>query len=97
LSDSFRTTIRLPPHRLQIDENKFLRLLCHCPCLLKAEKRAIIEAIPRFSQHHIDGLIAIWENEAKQMAADTAHRENWARVRATDEREWRELEKEMGN
>jgi hypothetical protein len=94
---AFTTSIRLPPHRLDIDEAKFLRLLCHCPCLTKAEKRRIIEAIPRLQQYQADGLIEIWEEEAEAIRKDTPHRANWARVRAADEREWRELERELSH
>lgn len=95
--DKFQTTIRLPPHRLEFDEERFLRLLCCCPVLKKAEKRKVIEAVPRLRQEQVEELMAIMEAEARFVAADIEHQANWARVRATDEREWKELEREMGN
>ena len=62
----FLTSIRLPPHQLELDEGRFLRLLAGCVCLLKEEKRKIIKAAPRLSQYQIDELIEIWEDEAQQ-------------------------------
>lgn len=96
-NDSLETTIRLPPHRLDIDETKFLSLLRHCVCLMKTEKRKIIEAFPRLSQYQVDHLIRIMEDEARDIAADTRNRAKWERALAICEQCWRELEKEMGN
>jgi hypothetical protein len=45
----FIINIRLPPHQLEIDEDKFLRLLAGCASLHKIEKRMIIRSVPRFS------------------------------------------------
>ncbi len=100
MTDRFTTTICLPHHRLRFDENKFLRLLCFCPLLKKAEKRRVIEAIPRLNQYQVNDLMIIMEGQERLIAMNIEqgiHIEDWARVRATDEREWKELEKEMGD
>lgn len=96
----FMTSIHLPPHQLEIDEVHFLRLLAGCVCLLKEEKRKIIEAVPRLSQYQIDELIEIWEDEARQAATaslDPRYREEWRLIRRGAARQWAELERELSN
>jgi hypothetical protein len=92
------TTIRLPPHRLEVDEARFLRLLAGAVSLMKDEKRRIIEAFPRLAQHQADELIEILEEEQAEFArCGERWRKSWVRARKRRAAEWRELERDMSH
>lgn len=94
----FLTSIRLPAHRLEIDEARFLRLLAGAVSLTKTEKRRIIEAFPRLAQYQADELIEIFEEEKEEFARCGEHwQKKWERARKRRAVEWLELEREMSN
>jgi hypothetical protein len=101
VSDHFSTTLRLPPHRLEIEEAKFLRLLAGCLSLHTIEKRAILRGFGKLSQFQVDELIREFEHELKEQEArnlmEAGRRERYQREREKRMREWREMEREMGN
>jgi hypothetical protein len=95
---SFRTSIRLPAHRLELDEERFLRLLAGAVSLTKTEKRRILEAFPRLAQYQTDELIEIFEAEEKEFArCGERWRKSWERARKRRAAEWRELERELSH
>lgn len=55
--------VTLPSHRLQIDEQKFLKLLAGSIALSKNEKIKVIESISELTQQQIDELIKFLEEE----------------------------------
>lgn len=94
----FATSIRLPAHRLEIDEARFLRLLAGAVSLMKDEKRRIIEAFPRLSQYQADELMEILDAEQEEFArCGERWRKSWERSRKRRAAEWRELERELSN
>ena len=99
MPDRFRTTIRLPPHDLKVDEAKFLRRLCRCLSLHIVEKRAIIRSFSKLSQERVDGLMNVFErDEAEQErrnAADPERGPLYEQELRKEEGRWREMEREM--
>ena len=97
----FTTSIRLPPHRLDIDEAKFLRLLCYSFSLHIVEKRAIIRSVPRLRQDQADGLIRIFEDdEAEQErrnASDPQRRQDYEQTIGRQLEKWRWLERKIAD
>lgn len=95
----FSTSIRLPPHWLQVDEARFLRLLCHTFSLHIIEKRALIRSVPQLCQDQIDGLLGIFaEEEAwqeQQNVADPARRQAYAEALGRQREKWREMERKI--
>lgn len=59
----FPLGVSIPPHQLQFDENKFLKLLAGSISLSKDEKKRIIETIPKLKQAQVDELMRIFEEE----------------------------------
>lgn len=95
----FTTSIRLPPHGLDIDEAKFLRLLCFSFSLHIIEKRALIRSVPDLRQDQADGLIRIFEDdEAEQErrnALDPGRRQQYEREMAKQTEKWRDMERQV--
>jgi hypothetical protein len=55
-------------HALTFDEQNFLRLLAGSISLSRAEKKRIIDSIPKLKQTQIDELINIFEDEKEKFA-----------------------------
>ena len=95
----FTTSIRLPPHRLKIDEAQFLRLLCYSFSLHIVEKRALIRSVPRLRQDQADGLIRIFEDdEAEQEhrnALDPDRRKEYEAAVGRQLEKWRTMERKI--
>ncbi|MBT4937305.1 hypothetical protein HON22_05295 [Candidatus Peregrinibacteria bacterium] len=93
--DAFSTTIVLPKHNLQFDEQYFLKLLAGSISLSKDEKKRIIESIPKLSQYQIDELIKIFEEEKRKFSElDTKHKEQLGALETKHSSEWEALEME---
>lgn len=95
----FGTSIRLPPHRLEVDETEFLRLLCFSFALHIIEKRALIRSVPKLRQDQLDGLMRIFtEEEAEQKrrnASDPQRRQAYAQAIGRHREKWREMERQI--
>ena len=61
--------VPVPPHTLNFDEKEFMRLLASSISLSKAEKKRIIDSIPKLKQGQINELVRIFEDEKKKFAA----------------------------
>jgi hypothetical protein len=92
-------TLRLPPHRLEVDEARFLRLLCSSFSLHIIEKRALIRRVPKLRQDQINGLMGILEEEAawqeQQNAADPARRQAYAQAIGQQQEKWQAMERKI--
>jgi len=87
------TAVRLPTHKLDIDEERFLRLLIISVSLLPEEKARIVEAIPQLTQQQLDELITILEEEGRKFAAlDSQHRHQLDALNNKHFDDWRRLE-----
>lgn len=96
--DGFNTTIKLPPHPFNFDENKFLKLLASSISLTKDEKWKIIQFIPKLSQDKINQLIVIFEEEQskfKELANE--HGDHLEKLESKHLAEWQELEDKFAN
>jgi len=60
---------QIQPHSLQLDSTLFLELLAGSISLMYAEKKAIIDQIPKLSQMQVDELLKILKEEKKKFAA----------------------------
>jgi len=60
--------IKVPSHKLNFDEQHFLRLLAGSISLTKTEKKRIISSIPKLKQEQVDELIRIFEEEKHKFA-----------------------------
>ena len=58
----------IPAHKLQFDEQLFLRLLAGSISLTKDEKKRIVNSIPKLKQEQVDELIRIFEEEKRKFA-----------------------------
>lgn len=58
--------IKIQEHRLNFDEDKFLTLLAGSISLTADEKIKIVNSIPKLSQHQVDELIRIFEEEKQK-------------------------------
>jgi len=61
--------IPVPEHKLDFDEQKFLRLLAGSISLTRDEKSRIIKSIPKLRQQQVDELVRIFEEEINKFAA----------------------------
>ena len=92
----FHTPIKLPKHSLNIDENKFLKMLAGSVSLMKDEKKRIIEAVPRLTQQQVDELIKILEEEKQKFSdLDVSHGQQLTGLEQKAKSEWEQLEMEM--
>jgi hypothetical protein len=96
IEGEFQTPIKLPEHKLNIDESKFLRLLAGSVSLMKDEKKRIIEAVPKLTQQQVDELIRILEEEKQKFSElDMQHKDQLDNLEKKHSQEWAELEMEM--
>lgn len=63
-----KLNVRIQPHSLDFDEEKFLRLLAGSISLSRDEKKRIIDTIPKLRQSQVDELIRIFEEEKLKFA-----------------------------
>ncbi len=61
-------SVAIPAHKLQFDEQLFLRLLAGSISLTKDEKKRIVNSIPKLKQEQVDELIRIFEEEKRKFA-----------------------------
>ncbi|PCI24810.1 hypothetical protein COB57_03510 [Candidatus Peregrinibacteria bacterium] len=92
----FTTTITLPTHSLDFDENLFLTLLAGSISLNRAEKKQIIMSLPKLSQFQIDELIKIFQEEKRKFSElDVKHKEQLKKLENKHSAEWESIEMEM--
>ncbi|MDP4008539.1 MAG: hypothetical protein Q8P68_05105 [Candidatus Peregrinibacteria bacterium] len=91
--DGFDTNIKLPPHQLQFDEVKFLKLLAGSISLTKEEKWKIIQYVPKLTQYKVEQLMKILEEEQRKFQELSAeHGEHLQKLEEKHASEWKDLE-----
>ena len=91
--DNFNTNIQLPPHQLQFDETRFLRLLAGSISLTRDEKWKIIQFVPKLTQHKVEQLMNILEEEQRKFQElSTEHGEHLQKLEEKHASEWKDLE-----
>lgn len=63
-----KLNVKILPHNLSFNEEKFLRLLAGSISLSRDEKKRIIDTIPKLRQSQVDELIRIFEEEKLKFA-----------------------------
>jgi hypothetical protein len=93
----FTTNITLPEHpNTTFNERYFIELLAGSISLTIDEKKKIIEAVPKLSQHQIDELIKIFEEEKKKFAElAEKHADQINKLKAQHASEWEMYEMEQ--
>ena len=92
----FSTTITLPAHQLVIDEQRFLRMLAGSLSLSLAEKKRIVESIPKLSQYQVDKLLEILDEEViKFQELEEKYADQVQKLRQKQEADWQMLEMEV--
>jgi hypothetical protein len=92
----FSTTITLPAHQLVIDEQHFLRMLAGSLSLSLAEKKRIVESIPKLSQYQVDKLLEILDEEViKFQELEEKYADQVQKLRQKQEADWQMLEMEV--
>lgn len=93
-STPFVTNIVVPVHpNTTFDEKYFIQLLAGSISLTIDEKKKIIEAIPKLSQHQIDELIKIFEEEKRKFAElAEKHADQINKLKAQHASEWEMFE-----
>ena len=87
------TSIKLPPHSLNFDENKFLNLLAGSISLNKDEKLRIIESVPKLRQEQVDELIRIFEEEREKfLELSVKHSSQLKKLEAEHAADWTDIE-----
>ena len=61
-------SVPVPEHSLNFNESYFMKLLAGSISLSKAEKKRIIDSIPKLRQSQIDELVNIFEDEKVKFA-----------------------------
>ena len=86
--------LTLPKHPdSQFDDAKFLPLLASSISLSKAEKKRIVDAIPKLKQWQVDELMTIFEEEKKKFAQlSKRHVPQLEKLAKQHYEEWRDLE-----
>ncbi len=96
IEGEFKTNIVLSKHKLNFDENRFLQLLAWSISLSKAEKKKIIQSIPKLSQYQIDELMKIFEEEKSKFSSlDQKHKEQLRALESKHSADWESLEMEV--
>lgn len=84
--------IKIPPHKLQFDGNKFLLLLAGSISLNKDEKIRVIKSIPKLSQQQIEELIRILEEEKRKFSKlDIKQKETLRSLEMKNTAEWEDV------
>ena len=90
---NFTTTIKLAPHSLNFDENKFLNLLAGSISLSREEKKKIIDSIPKLRQEQVDELIRIFEEEREKFVElSPKHGAQLKKLEDQHRADWKDLE-----
>lgn len=86
----FITNVKVPAHPdTTFDETYFVQLLAGSISLTIDEKKKIIEAIPKLSQHQIDELIKIFDEEKRKFAElAEKHADQINKLKAQHKAEW---------
>jgi hypothetical protein len=86
--------LKLPPHpETNFDDDEFLFLLASSISLSKAEKKRIIDAIPKLKQWQVDELMNIFKEEKQKFAQLTKkHVPQLEKLAKQHYEEWRDLE-----
>ena len=90
---NFTTTVKLPAHSLNVDEDKFLNLLAGSISLTREEKKKIVDSIPKLRQAQVDELIRIFEEErAKFIELSPKHGAQLKKLEDEHHADWRDIE-----
>ena len=90
---TFTTTIKLPAHKLNLDDAKFLNLLAGSISLRREEKKRIIDSIPKLRQEQVDELIRIFEEErTKFIELSSKHGAQLKKLEDEHMADWRDIE-----
>lgn len=93
---TFKTTIKLPAHKLAFDEDKFLNLLAGSISLTKDEKKKIVDSIPKLRQDQVDELMKIFEEEREKfIELSTKHSAQLKKLEDQHAADWKDLEIEF--
>lgn len=86
--------IKLQPHPdTQFDDDKFLMLLASSISLSKAEKKRIIDAVPKLKQWQVDELMNIFEEEKQKFAQlSKKHVPQLEKLAKQHYEDWKDLE-----
>jgi primosomal protein N' len=86
--------VKLAEHpETKFDENEFLMLLASSISLSKAEKKRIIEAIPKLKQWQVDELMNIFKEEKQKFAQlSKKHVPQLEKLAKQHFEEWRDIE-----
>lgn len=90
---NFTTTIKLPAHSLQFDEDRFLNLLAGSISLSREEKKRIIDSIPKLRQEQVDELMRIFDEErVKFIELSPKHGAQLKKLEDEHAADWHDLE-----
>jgi len=95
LGEKFDGNFTIPPlkHNLSFDEQHFINLLAGSISLSKAEKRRILDSIPKLKQSQVDELINIFEDERKKFAElPEKHSKELERLAKKHYEDWKSIE-----
>lgn len=86
--------IKVQPHpETKFDDNTFLMLLASSISLSKAEKKRIVDAVPKLKQWQIDELMNIFEEEKKKFAQlSKKHAPQLEKLAKQHFEDWKDLE-----
>ena len=85
--------VPVPAHELNFDEKYFIKLLAGSISLSRAEKKRIIDSIPKLKQSQIDELINIFEDEKAKFAELPAkHTKELDRLAKQHYEDWVDIE-----
>lgn len=86
--------VKLPDHpETKFDENEFLMLLASSISLSKAEKKRIIDAVPKLKQWQVDELMNIFKEEKQKFAQlSKKHVPQLEKLAKQHYEEWRDIE-----
>ncbi len=89
----FKTTIKVPAHNLNFDENYFIKLLAGSISLTKDEKKRIVDSIPKLRQEQVDELVKILEEEkAKFIELSPKHAAQLKKLEDEHKQDWKDIE-----
>jgi len=88
--------IKLPAHPdTKFDDDFFIKLLAGSISLSRAEKKRIIDAVPKLQQWQVDELVNIFEEEKKKFAQlSQRHVPQLEKLAKQHYEEWRDIELE---
>lgn len=93
IAGQLEINIKIPSHQLSFDESYFLQLLAGSISLTIDEKKKIIESIPRLTQHQVDELIKILEEEKRKFRElNKKHLAQLKQLEAKHAKDWEDLE-----